>query len=229
VRLASGETLPAAAVLFACPAGEAAPALRAQDERLADLLLRLRYASCATVNIAYSRDQVGARLLGFGFFVPRTEQLPILACSYVSEKFSGRAPEGAAVFRAFLGGATRPDVLNDGDPGLIRQTHETLRRILSIHGEPMLAKVYRSPRAMPQFDVGAQELIATIQARASAHSGLFLAGSVSGAFGLPDCIRAGEEAASRVAAFLKGDQGDSVLSGVPGSSAWVAYQANQNA
>ena len=230
VRLASGETLRAGAVLFACPAEEAARALRVQDGQLADELTRLRYASCATVNIAYRRVDVRARLLGFGFFVPRTEDLPILACSYVSEKFARRAPAGTAVFRAFLGGSTRPLALDVDDAGLIRQTHETLRRILSIHGEPMLAKVYRSPRAMPQFDVGARTSIETIQARAGAHPGLFLAGSVAGAFGLPDCIRSGEETADRAVAFLAGGQrAPEIATVVPGSSGWVAYQANQNA
>jgi oxygen-dependent protoporphyrinogen oxidase len=229
VQLASGETFRAAAVLFACPAEEVAGALRAQDQRLADELLRLRYASCATVNVAYRRGDVGGELDGFGFFVPRTENLPILACSYVSEKFEGRAPAGYAVFRAFLGGATRPEALDADDPGLIRQTHDTLRRILAIRGEPMLARVYRSPRSMPQFEVGAQALIAAIQDRAGAHPGLFLAGSVAGAFGLPDCIRSGEKAAERVAAFLSRDQREPELSAVPGSSACVACQANQNA
>jgi hypothetical protein len=216
-------------VLFACPAGEAAIALRTQDERLAELLLGLRYASCATVNIAYRRSDVGARLSGFGFFVPRTEDLSILACSYVSEKFEGRAPEGTVVFRAFLGGATRPELLESGDRDLIQKTHDTLRGILAIRGEPLLARVHRSPRAMPQFDVGAGELIAAIQKRAGAHSGLFLAGSVAGAFGLPDCIRAGEETADRIMAFLGTDRCYGPRSSVPGSSAWVAYQANQNA
>ena len=230
VRLASGEALRAGAVLFACPAAEAAGALRAQDERLADELLGLRYASCATVNVAYRAGDVGARLEGFGFFVPRTEDLPILACSYLSQKFEGRAPEGVAVFRAFLGGATRPQALDAMDPDMIRQTHETLRSVLAISGEPVLAKVYRSPRAMPQFEVGAQVAIAAIQDRAGAHPGLFLAGSVAGAFGLPDCIRSGEEAADRVAAFLAESQRAAECSAVvPGSSAWVAYQANQKA
>jgi oxygen-dependent protoporphyrinogen oxidase len=229
VRLASGESLRAGAVVFACPAAEAAAALAGHDRRLADELLRLRYASCATVNVAYRREDVGARLEGFGFFAPRTENLPILACSYVSEKFEGRAPAGSSVFRAFLGGATRPDALDASDAGLIRQTHDTLRRILAISGEPVLAKAYRSPHAMPQFDVGAQAVIAGIKDRARAHEGLFLAGSVAGAFGLPDCIRSGEESADRAAAFLESDQRTPAVPAAPGSSAWVAYQANQNA
>ncbi len=229
VRLSSGEALRAGAVVFACPAAAAADAIRAHDGELALLLSRLRYASCATVNIAYRSVDVGTRLEGFGFFAPRTERLPILACSYLTEKFAGRAPEGIAVFRTFLGGATRPELLDENDAELIRQTHETLSRILAIRGEPVLAKLYRAPHAMPQFEVGARELIATIRARADAHPGLFLAGSVAGAYGLPDCIRSGEQAAGNVEVFLAGIQRDGVGSIDPGSSAWVAYQANQNA
>jgi oxygen-dependent protoporphyrinogen oxidase len=229
VRLASGEVLVAGAVVFACPAEEVAATVEAQDANLADLLFGLRYASCATVNVAYRRDDVGAKLEGFGFFVPRTENMPILACSYVSEKFEGRAPVATAVFRAFLGGAMHPDALSVDDAALIRHTHDALVRILAIRGEPLLAKAHRSPRAMPQFDVGAQGTIAAIEARASTHPGLFLAGSVSGAFGLPDCIRSGEEAADKVRTFLIDPQRSPALSGVPGSSSWVAYQANQNA
>jgi oxygen-dependent protoporphyrinogen oxidase len=230
VHLTTGTTLAARAVLFTCPAEDAAPTLRAQDGPLADELLRLRYASCATVNIAYRRADVGARLEGNGFFVPRGEGLPILACSYVSEKYQGRAPVGAAVFRAFLGGATNPGALDGDDTALIRRADDTLRRVLAIGGPPLLAAVHRSPRSMPQFDVGARELLATIRDRFGAHPGLFLAGSAAGAFGLPDCIRSGEEAADRAAAFLAESQrAPEASAGVPGSSAWVAYQANQNA
>jgi oxygen-dependent protoporphyrinogen oxidase len=230
VRLDGGETLRTGAIVFACPAADAAQAIAAHDCALSDELVRLRYASCATVNIAYRRSDVGARLSGLGFFVPRTERRPILACSYVSEKFEGRAPAGTVVFRAFLGGATRPEALEAPDEELIRQTHDTLRSILAITGAPLFAKVYRADRAMPQFDVGVRAPIAAIQDRAARHPGLFLAGSVAGAFGLPDCIRSGEQAADRAASFLATDHRAPEFSTiVPGSSAWVAYQANQKA
>jgi oxygen-dependent protoporphyrinogen oxidase len=207
VRLADGDTLRADAVIVACPGAPAATALQGLDAPLAVELSRLRYASCATVNIAYRADDVAGRLSGFGFFVPRTEGLPILACSYLSEKFPGRAPGGVAVFRVFLGGATRPEIMDASDPELVRQTDETLRRILAIRGEPLIAKAYRAERAMPQFDVGAQASIAALRARAARHPGLILAGSVVGAFGLPDCIRSGEEAAASAEAFLSTRQG----------------------
>ena len=66
--------------------------------------------------------------------------------------------------------------------------------------------------------------------KTGAHPGLFLAGSAAGAFGLPDCIRSGEDAAERAAAFLStGQRAPEPSAGLPRSSAWVAYQANQNA
>lgn len=230
VRLADGTEVEADAVVFTCPSPEAASALRGQDAELGDDLLGLRYASCATVNVVYRTAAIGARLDGFGFFVPRSKDRPILACSYVSEKFKGRAPAGTSVLRAFLGGATRPGVLDTDDADLVRQTHDVLRRVLSIHGEPVLATTHRFPGAMPQFDVGARRWVERIQERAGAYPGLFLAGSVAGAVGVPDCIRSGEEAADRAAAFVSALQSGAGLGEiVPGSSGWVAYQANQNA
>ena len=230
VGLETGETLTASAVVLAVPAEGAAQIVRAHDAPLANELGRLDYASCATVSVAYRSADVGTRLDGFGFFVPRTEGLPILACSYVSEKFEGRAPAGTTVFRAFLGGANRPRALEAGDAELIRQTHGVLARVLSIAGEPIVTRVYRFPRAMPQFQVGARVWLDEIRARAAARPGLFLAGSIRGAFGLPDCIRSGEEAADGAAAFLDRAQRAAVpATTVPGSSGWVANQANQNA
>ena len=216
VKLSGGETIPAGAVVVACPGEGAAAAVLALDSSLAGTIRRLRYASCATVNIVYKRGDVRARLQGNGFFVPRTEKLPILACSYVSEKMEGRAPAGMALFRAFLGGALHPSALHADDATLTRITNETLRRILGITSDPVLAVVHRSPSAMPQYEVGSKDLVGAIRERADAHPGLFLAGSVAGAFGLPDCIRSGEDAAERASAYLA-------------TSARVAYQANQKA
>ncbi len=195
VRCADGRSLEAGALVLACPAPDSSRMLRATDPDLAARLTELEYASCATVTLAYRRPDVGAPLRSFGFFVPRSEGLPLLACSYVSEKFEGRGPEDTVVLRAFLGGATRPDVLEEEDEGLLDRTHTTLARLLRVEGQPVLRRVHRFPGSMPQYRVGQARWIAEVRARAERHSGLFFAGSTVGALGLPDCIQSGEEAA----------------------------------
>ena len=202
IRCGGGQELSADAVVLACSATVSAAILRAMDSELSSTLTELEYASCATVTLAYPLASIGVPLRSNGFFVPRTENLPILACSYVSRKFEDRSPANTMVMRAFLGGATNPAVLTNNDDQLVSLTHATLARLLGIRHEPVLARVYRFPGSMPQYRPGQAQWIAGIRARSERHPGLFFAGSTLGAFGLPDCMQSGEDAASAAAAFL---------------------------
>jgi oxygen-dependent protoporphyrinogen oxidase len=183
------------AVVFACPAYATASWLGDLDPALGALLRELRYASCATVSLVYREADLGRSPGSFGFFVPRTEGVPLLACSFASVKFQGRVPKGEILLRAFLGGAARPEVLELDDDALARLAHDQLAGLLAIRGRPLLSRTYRFQRVMPQFEVGWPGLLDAIRRRLELYPGLFLAGSAAGAFGLPDCIASGEQAA----------------------------------
>jgi oxygen-dependent protoporphyrinogen oxidase len=202
VRWGGGRELSAEALVLACSATVSSAIVRSLDGELSSALAELEYASCATVTLAYPLATIDAPLRSNGFFVPRTEKLPILACSYVSRKFEDRGPAATMVLRAFLGGATNPAVLEHDDDHLASLTHATLARVLGIRHEPGLARVHRFPGAMPQYQPGQAKWIAGIRSRAQRHPGLFFAGSTLGAFGLADCTQSGEDAASAAFAFL---------------------------
>ena len=202
IRCGEGRELSAEALVLACSATVSAAIVRALDAQLSSALTELEYASCATVTLAYPLARIGASIRSHGFFVPRSEKLPILACSYVSRKFEDRGPADTMVVRAFLGGATNPAVLEHDDDHLVSLTHATLARLLGIRHEPVLARVHRFPNSMPQYRLGQATWIAGIRARAERHPGLFFAGSTLGVFGLPDSTQSGEDAASAAFAFL---------------------------
>jgi len=61
---------------------------------LADELTAIPFASSMTINLAYRREDIKHPLDGFGFVVPLVEKRTILACSFSSVKFPGRAPDG---------------------------------------------------------------------------------------------------------------------------------------
>ena len=67
----------------------------------------------------------------------------------------------------------------------------------------MLARVFRWPRAMPQYTVGHLDRLALIEQRLDAQPGLFLAGNAYRGIGIPDCIASGEAAAERAVMYLK--------------------------
>src|SRR5256885_1552265 len=72
-----------------------------------------------------------------------------------------------------------------------------LREALGITAAPALARVFRWPKAMPQYHVGHLARVETIERRAGALPGLDLAGGAYRGVGIADCVRSGEAAAER--------------------------------
>jgi len=66
--------------------------LRYVDPALATLLGEIAYASSATITLGYRRGDIPHALDGFGFVVPRSEGRAVLACTFSSVKYPGRAP-----------------------------------------------------------------------------------------------------------------------------------------
>jgi oxygen-dependent protoporphyrinogen oxidase len=194
---AGSETFVADAVVVATPAHVTAPLVAPLDPELARLLAGIDYASSATVTLAYRTDALPA-LHGFGFVVPAVERRALLACTYASRKFPGRAPEGHDLVRAFVGGALQPEVLERDDAALVALVRRELEALAGIAATPELIRVQRYSRAMPQYAVGHLERVAAIEARAAALGNLALVGAAYRGVGIPDCVRGGEAAADAV-------------------------------
>jgi oxygen-dependent protoporphyrinogen oxidase len=196
----TGPALHADGVILAGPAPLMAPVVKPVDPALAGLLEGIAYASSATIALAYPRPAIRHPLDGFGFVVPRVERRALLACTFSSVKYPGRAPDGVALLRVFLGGAMQAGLLAADDAELRALAHRDVAALLGIAGDPLLARVWRHPAAMPQYDVGHLDRIAAIEAHLDALPGLALAGGAYQGVGIADCVRSGEAAAERLVA-----------------------------
>ena len=203
IRLGDGATIDAVSVILTCPAYASAALVGDLDGALASDLRRLQYASCATVNLVYRREDIRLPEDSFGFFVPRDEPVPFLACSFVSQKFEGRVPDDRVLLRAFVGGARNPEQIEAEDAGIERRTHRALTGFMEIRRPPVFAGTSRMERSMPQYEVGYTDTIDSIRNALARHPGLSIAGTTLGAFGLPDCIASGEAAAVEAHAFVE--------------------------
>jgi oxygen-dependent protoporphyrinogen oxidase len=196
------ETVQARSVIVGVPAYAAAGLLRGLDTTLAALCDAIPYASTATVALGYRRDQIRHPLNGTGFVVPRVERSPLLAATWVSSKWPGRAPEGHALVRGFVGGGRDPRRCERTDDELVETVREELARILDIQGSPVLTRLFRFPRGSPQYEVGHLQRVASIEERVACVPGLFLTGSGFRAIGIPDCIADARATAARAAEFV---------------------------
>jgi oxygen-dependent protoporphyrinogen oxidase len=192
---AEGARFDADRVIVAGESHGAARLLRYVDPTLATLLGEIEYAGAATVSLGYRRADVPHPLDGFGFVVPRTEGKSILAGTFSSVKYPGRAPEGHVLLRCFLGGALDARVLTEDDAELRHRARMELREALGITAEPVLSRIARWPASMPQYRVGHLARVETVERRALALPGLHLAGGAYRGVGIADCVRSAEAAA----------------------------------
>jgi oxygen-dependent protoporphyrinogen oxidase len=198
----SAGRIEAQAVILATPAYAAGHLLRSIDTTLASLCEGIAYASTATVAFGNRRDQIAHPLRGSGFVVPRVERTPLLAATWVTSKWPGRAPEGHVLLRGFLGGGRDPHRLDRSDAELIDAAREALTGTLAISGDPIFSRVFRWTRQSPQYEVGHLARVASIEYRLSSIPGMFVTGSGFRAIGIPDCIADARDTAARAAEFV---------------------------
>lgn len=203
VELGEGETLEADAVVIAVPGFAAAEMLAGLGDDLGAAHAEIPYASSAIVTFAFREEDVSHPLDGYGYVVPRAEATDVLACTWTSRKWEGRAPEGAVLIRVYAGRYGERDLTLEADEELIALARAELA-VLEIAAEPILTRVQRWPRGMPQYVLGHADRLARIEAALQEHPGLAVAGAAYRGVGIPDCIRSGEEAAEAVARRLVG-------------------------
>jgi len=201
VRPEGGDSFdPYDGIVVALPAPRAAAIVENLDTRLSDLLGKIPYASSGIVCMVYRRDQIARDLDGFGLVVPTIEKKNIIAASFSSVKFPGRAPDDQLLVRVFLGGAMQPELVDLPDERLQALAQADLVELLGITGQPLRVDLVRWQEKMPQYHVGHVQLVDAIEKRTADFEGLELAGNAYRGVGIPQCVRSGDTAARRLAA-----------------------------
>ena len=192
------QSIAADAVIVTTPAYDAAELLAPLDPLLGEHLAGIVYAGSVTISLGFRKVDLRHDLDGYGFVVPRIEHRELTASTWTSSKWDHRAPQDSVLLRCYLGGIGREDVLERTDQELIELARDELRVILGIDQTPILARVYRWPRGMPQYNLGHLGRLAAIADRLERLPGVFLAGAGYRGVGIPDCIRDGIAAADGV-------------------------------
>ena len=186
-------------VVVATGAGEAAAILRGASPELAEALAGISYAPIVGVPVGVDPARVARKIRGFGFLVPRDQDMALLGCLFMSRLFPGRAPAGRELLHCMLGGRLHPEVIDLSDDVLHKRVHADLERTLGLREAPQLLAVTRWPRAIPQPDGDHPRRVAGIRKQLAELPGLELAGAYLGGVAVADALTSGCEAAQRLA------------------------------
>jgi oxygen-dependent protoporphyrinogen oxidase len=202
VHVEGGETLRADCVILATPVHVTAGLLKEMDETLSEVLFSIPSVSTATISLAYRGKEIHHPLKGFGFVVPRTEKRKIMASTWTSTKFSHRSPPGYVLLRAFVGGAQNEDLLKVDDERMMDMVRGELRDIMGITADPILTRIYRWDKSMPQYRLGHAQKLTQLEEWLLRHPGCYITGCAYRGIGISDCINDGEITAEKTLKYL---------------------------
>ena len=202
ISLKNGEVLDADTVVFATPSYETASLLTGINDSISALLNKIPYASTATVSLAFKKESISNPMNGFGFLVPRQEKRRITGATWVSRKFSYRSPDDSVLIRCFIGGSHNEKLVFLNDKDMIEMVKGELRDIMGITSEPLLTRIYRWEKAMPQYTIGHEERLSILDKKLSEYPGIFLTGSSYRGSGISECIKDGQLTAEFVLKYL---------------------------
>jgi oxygen-dependent protoporphyrinogen oxidase len=187
-------------VIVAVPPAAASKLVSPHSPDAAKELAKIESASTAIVVLGARESEIERDINTFGFVVPLTEGRRILAGSFASHKFAGRAPQGHVLIRVFVGGAMQPELLRLSDEELVKLVREELSDLIGYRGTPELTRVVRWNHAMPQYHVGHRERVERIEQAMTRVDGLSLMTNALHGVGIAPVIRQAGKLAKTIAA-----------------------------
>ena len=198
LRDRAGEKYVSDALILAVPSFIASDLLGDIDTGLSDNLRKIENASSIVVVYEVLKENLKNLPECFGIVVPPSERMDVLACSFSSRKFAGRAREGYELIRCFAGGVLNPDILNMSEDAITELLIKELNLILNADIEPNVLSVKKYYNAMPQYNLGYPDIIKNINERIASLKTVSIAGNAYSGVGIPDCIKSGKNAAEYI-------------------------------
>jgi oxygen-dependent protoporphyrinogen oxidase len=191
------------AVVIAASGAASAALLDDLAPRAAASLRAVPHAPAAVVSLGFhsAEPALGMDLAAYGFIVPREQGIDyLLGCQYETSIFPHRAPEGAVLLRAILGGTFCPDVVNKSDDTIAAIAVDDIGRVAGLNRDPDFVRVWRHPAGLPQYRPGHAALVAAAEADLARQPHLHLIGQTLFGVGVNDCIAAAAALAMRLTA-----------------------------
>ena len=155
------------------------------DKERMDAIAQLVYSPIIEVNVGMP-DTFGGDYCAFGGLVPTKEKQQILGILFPSACFTGRAPEGGALFSFYLGGVRNPEMMSKTDEEIqaivIQNLHSMLR--FPAQAKPDFIHIARHQRAIPQYNADSGQRFSAVESIQEQYPGLVLGGNLRDGIGM---------------------------------------------
>jgi len=174
-------------LVIATPAFAASPIMENISTEVAKALSQVEYPPMALVHTVYSKDNANVQLNGFGGLNPKIENKFAAGSIWTSSVFSNRVPHDQILLTSFVGGSQYSEQFKNDDLQIKEKIIQDFQKDLKIEGKPVMQKIHRWEKAIPQYDKNLQAAYSEIE-KLQIKGLYFCAGWYKGV-SLSDCIK----------------------------------------
>ncbi len=190
-------------VVISTPAFVASKLIESRDQKLADRLGKINYPQLAVVILGFKSADFAGKLDGFGFLIASREKRLILGTVFHSVVFPERSPEGHTLLVTFVGGVRSGDLLDTrSDEDLKKMVQAELSDILSVNGEPDFIHIKRWKNAIPQYQLGYEEVTEACVDFEKNNPGIYFCSNFYRGISVGDCVKNAFETADNISNYL---------------------------
>ena len=102
-----------------------------------------------------------------------------------------------------IGGATDPEIIEKRDEEILAIVQDEAARLLSITGQPIVSRIWKHPKALPQYNLGHGYAVQAVREGERAIQGLYFVGNYLEGPSIGKCIDGGSQAAESARAYLR--------------------------
>ncbi|MBR6279081.1 MAG: protoporphyrinogen oxidase [Bacteroidales bacterium] len=193
------QTISASTVITTCGSYSLPEILPFVEPELMNQVNNLKYAPMIEVCVGV-KDTLGGDYKAFGGLVPTIEKKKVLGILFPSACFSGRAPEGGALFTYFIGGVKHAEMLEKSDSEITSIVEEVFHDMLKFPNtsKPDLIKIFRHKTAIPQYELSTGERLSAVEKLQKQYPGLIIAGNLRDGIGMAHRIKQARDIAEKL-------------------------------
>jgi len=156
------------------------------------ILANLFYAPVVEIALGFKQWN-GFEPNGFGGLIPTKENSDLLGILFMSTLFSKRTPDGGVLFNIFIGGSSKPYLVDLSDEELLTILSKEFCKIMKNKTfNPDMVNISRHSQAIPQYGTESGKRFEIIDALEIQYPGLVIGGNISGGIGMADRIKQGK-------------------------------------
>ncbi|WP_395070063.1 protoporphyrinogen oxidase [Gracilimonas sp.] len=187
-------------VISCLPAYSLSSVLKGFAPALSHALSSIDYAPMLSTQVIFNTEGIELPRSGFGFLIPRKENIRLLGAIWKSSIFPALTSEGKIHFTLMTGGAHDRDILTDDIQKVEQHILSELSELMHISSKPefLRSKLWR--KAIPQFHVGYEATRLEFKQAEAANPGFYIGGNYRWGVSVPDCVKGAENLVQKIEA-----------------------------